>query len=98
VLDELPADRYARRDLLQMTRDPSRPDPSSRGEWRRRLDRIAADLNVLLVMFAIGLATLDLTFLVTQRVIDRLPQVMRVVHIDGSAPQSSFASAQPEVR
>ena len=50
------------------------PNRSRRREWLRRLDRIAADLNVLLVMFAIGLATLDLTFLVTQRVIDRLPR------------------------
>ena len=44
----------------------------------KRLDRIAADLNVVLVVFAVGLATLDLTFLVTQRVIERLPQVTRV--------------------
>jgi hypothetical protein len=48
------------------------------GEWFKRLDRVASDLNVVLVVFAVGLATLDLTFLVTQKVIERLPQVTRV--------------------
>jgi hypothetical protein len=37
-----------------------------------RIDRIAADLNVVLLIFAVGLATLDLTFMVTQKVVDRL--------------------------
>ena len=49
----------------------------ARKEWLRRLDRVAGDLNVLLVVVAVGLATLDLTFLFTQRVIDRLPQMTR---------------------
>lgn len=51
----------------------------------RRLDRIAADLNVLLIAFAIGLASLDLTVLVAQHVIDRLPQMTRVVYVDPPA-------------
>lgn len=46
----------------------------------RRLDRIAGDLNVLLVVIAVGLATLDLTFLVTQKVVEHLPPVTRIVH------------------
>ena len=62
-----------------MLREPLLPN-RSRKEWLRRLDRIAADLNVLLIAFAIGLATLDLTFLLTQHVIDRLPQTTRVVY------------------
>jgi len=49
-----------------------------------RVDRIAADLNVVLLIFAVGLATLDLTFLVTQRVVDRLPQVTRLA--DNATP------------
>jgi hypothetical protein len=49
-------------------------------ETLRRIDRIAGDLNVLLVVVAIGLATLDLTFLLTQKVIDHLPPVTRVVY------------------
>ncbi len=49
-------------------------------EILRRMDRLAGDLNVLLVVIAIGLATLDFTFLVTQRVIEKLPQVTRVAH------------------
>lgn len=51
----------------------------ARREWLRRLDRVAGDLNVLLVLVAIGLATIDATMLFSQRLIDRLPQVTRVV-------------------
>jgi hypothetical protein len=52
----------------------------------RRIDRVVADLNVLLVVVAIGLATLDVTFFVTQKVVDHLPQVTRVTY---DAPSSS---------
>ena len=45
-----------------------------------RMDKVAAELNVVLVVIAIGLAALDVTFLVTQKVIDRLPQVTRVTY------------------
>ena len=47
-------------------------------EMARRVDRIAGDLNVLLVVIAIGLAALDMTFLVTQKVMDNLPPITRV--------------------
>lgn len=43
-----------------------------------RVDKVASDLNVVLIVFAVGLATLDFTFMVTQKVIDRLPQVTRM--------------------
>jgi hypothetical protein len=60
-----------------------------------RVDKIAADLNVVLLIFAVGLATLDLTFLVTQRVVDRLPQVTRLV--DDATPTASVpATAAPQ--
>ena len=49
-------------------------------EVARRIDRIAGDLNVLLVVIAVGLATLDLTFLVTQKVVEHLPPITRVMH------------------
>jgi hypothetical protein len=52
----------------------------------QRVDKIAADLNVILLIFAVGLATLDFTFLVTQKVIDRLPEVTRVVDAPASTP------------
>jgi hypothetical protein len=55
---------------------------SVRKTWLRRLDRVAGDLNILLVVFAIGLATLDLTFLVSEQVIDDLPVMTRVVTIE----------------
>ena len=53
----------------------------------RRVDRVAADLNVLLVVVAIGLAALDVTFLVTQKVVDNLPPVTRISY--DTAPPSS---------
>jgi hypothetical protein len=58
-------------------------DRSSWKELAQRLDRLAGDLNVLLVVVAIGLATLDATFFFTQKVVDHLPPVTRVVYADG---------------
>jgi hypothetical protein len=56
-------------------------------ELLRRMDRVAADLNVLLVVIAIGLAALDVTFLVTQKVVDNLPPITRISY--DTAPPSS---------
>ena len=56
-------------------------------EMARRVDRIAGDLNVLLVVIAIGLAALDMTFLVTQKVMDNLPPITRVSY--DQAPPSA---------
>jgi hypothetical protein len=47
-------------------------------ETLRRADRVAADLNVLLVVVAIGLAALDMTFFVTKAVVDNLPPISRM--------------------
>jgi hypothetical protein len=52
----------------------------------RRLDRVAGDLNVLLVVIALGLATLDFTFLITQKVVDHLPPV---THISAETPAAA---------
>jgi len=52
----------------------------------QRVDKVAADLNVVLLIFAVGLATLDFTFLVTQKVVYRLPQVTRVIDQPVSTP------------
>ena len=41
--------------------------------WIGLVDKAAADLNVVIFVFAVGLATLDLTVIFTQHVIDRLP-------------------------
>ncbi|MBV9827718.1 MAG: hypothetical protein JO001_18965 [Alphaproteobacteria bacterium] len=49
-------------------------------EILRRADRIAGDINVLLVVIAIGLATLDATFFVSQKVVDHLPPITRIDH------------------
>ena len=58
-------------------------------EALRRADRIAGDLNILLMVIAIGLATLDLTFLVTQKVVEQLPPITRLAH--DAAPPSTPA-------
>ena len=70
-----------------MSNPMSPRNPTFLREWMRRLDRAAAELNVLLVVFAIGLAALDVTFLLSAQVIDRLPQVVRVV--DAERPAAS---------
>jgi hypothetical protein len=64
---------------------------SKKNQIMQRIDKVAADLNVVLLIFAVGLATLDLTFLVTQKVVDRLPQVTRLV--DDAAPAADAAPA-----
>ena len=56
-------------------------------EKLRRLDRVMADLNVLLVVIAIGLATLDMTFVVTQKVVDNMPPIGQIS--DGAPVPSS---------
>ena len=75
-----------------MKRGPSPDIRSALGERMRRLDRFAADLNIVLIMFAIGLATLDLTFLVTQRVVERLPELVRVNYVEQSASAGDAAA------
>lgn len=64
------------------------------GRFMQRLDRVAGDLNVILLVFAVGLATLDFTFLVTQKVIDRLPQVTRLAQDADAAPMPVAPSPQ----
>jgi len=66
--------------------------PSVRKDWLRPLARAAGELNVLLVVFAIGLAVLDLTFLFSERVIDRLPQVIRVIDVEPPVASPSRSS------
>ena len=59
----------------------NRPEPHiAWPEWLRRLDGAAGDLNVLLVVFAIGLAALNLTFLLSQIMIGQLPTAGRVIN------------------
>jgi hypothetical protein len=60
-------------------------------QFFQRIDRIAGDLNVVLLVFAVGLATLDLTFMVTQKVVDRLPQVTRLA--DDASPVAAATPA-----
>ena len=56
-------------------------------EFFRRVDRVAGDLNVLLVVLAMGLAMLDFTMFVTQRMIDNLPPITQVS--DSQTPPSA---------
>jgi hypothetical protein len=69
---------------------------AKRKEWLRRLDRTAGDLNALLGVFAIGIATLDLTCLIGQHIVDRLPQVTRVVYAEApTTPNLAAGQAIP---
>jgi hypothetical protein len=63
-------------------------------QFLQRADRVAADLNVILLVFAVGLATLYFTFLVTQKVIDRLPPMTRMVQDQWPATPSPAPEAQ----
>jgi hypothetical protein len=60
-------------------------------EFLRRADKIAGDLNVVLFIFVVGLATLDFTFLLTQKVVEALPPATRIVHDQSDWP----ATPQP---
>lgn len=55
-------------------------------DFVRRLDRVAADINVVLLVIALGLATLDITFFVTEAVVDHLPPV---THASYDPPNSA---------
>jgi hypothetical protein len=79
-----------------MPRKPSPSNAAAPREWLRRLDRIAADVNVMLVLFAIGIAVLDVTFLLSQRLIDRLPELTRVTYVAHPAPPNVVAG-QPNL-
>ena len=62
----------------------SQPGRPSLRDLLNRIDRVAGDLNVLLVVIALGLATLDVTFFVTERIIDGLPQI---THVNYDTPE-----------
>lgn len=68
-----------------------------RRDWLRRLDRLAADLNIVLVMFAIGLGILDLTFVFSQRLLELLP-VTRVVYTDTGQGAPISAAVRTDLR
>jgi hypothetical protein len=55
----------------------------------RKVDRVAADLNVVLMLFVIGLGVLDLTCLFGQQVVSRLPELATYAH---AAPPADDAS------
>jgi hypothetical protein len=71
---------------------PRKPRARVYTEQLKQLDRVAGDLNVVLVMFAIGLATLDLTFVASQRVLDHLPELTGATLIDGSSTAPNTAA------
>jgi hypothetical protein len=58
----------------------------SRKSWLHRLDQAAADLNIVLLLFAIGLAMLDLTLLVTPLLVHQLRPLTQSFTADVSTP------------
>jgi hypothetical protein len=62
----------------------------------QRLDRVTGDLNVLLTAVAIGLATLDMTCFVSQRLVDNLPKATRIAYADApTVTLSTTSDAEP---
>ncbi len=55
-------------------------------QYLATLDRAGAQVNALLVVIAIGLVVLDMTVLLSQHVIARLPQVERLTDANNAAP------------
>jgi len=52
-------------------------------KFMKKLDDACAVVNVFLVVIAIGIGTLDLTFLVTNNIMKNMPQITRVVFVEG---------------
>jgi hypothetical protein len=77
---------------------PRKPLAKPYTDQLKRLDRIVGDLNVVLVMLAIGLATLDLTFVASQKLLDHLPELTGVALLDGSDATSNTAANWAEPR
>jgi hypothetical protein len=79
---------YGPRGPADLMKHPLPQQRPSFREFFHRVDRVAADLNVLLVVVAMGLAMLDFTMFVTQHMIDNLPPVT-VVSDNQQAPSSA---------
>ena len=78
---------------------PQQSSPIGKSKvWLRRLDSLASDLNPLLVVFAIGLVVLNLTCLIGQDIVDRLPPVTRVVYEEQSATPPGLPAGLPILR
>lgn len=76
----------------------NRLSPQTRMSFKdlvQRLDRVAGHLNVLLVVVALGLATLDFTFFLTEKIVDALPPVTHISY-DSNAPQQA-STQQPHL-
>jgi hypothetical protein len=74
---------------------PRKPLAKLYTDQLKRLDRVAGDLNVVLVMLAIGLTTLDLTFVASQKLLDHLPELTGAPLLDGSDIISNTARTGP---
>ena len=61
---------------------PKKPMSKAVVDHVNRLDRVAADLNILLVLFAIGLGIMNLTVLLGENLVRHLPEMMRVTVVD----------------
>jgi len=66
---------------------------SSLKSFAQRVDTAAGHLNVVLVVIALGLATLDFTFFVTEKVVDSLPPVTHIA-VDAPPPATPSQAAQ----
>jgi hypothetical protein len=79
-----------------MPRGPSLHNRPARKAWLGRLDQVVGSLNVLLVVIAIGLATLDLTCLFSEQIIDYLPQMARAFDVGQPTASPGWSTDQTE--
>jgi len=59
------------------------------------LDRIAAEMNAVLIVVAIGLAVLDMTVFAGEQIARRLPEVVRVTDSSEPAVPPALPPGQP---
>ncbi len=79
-----------------MPRGPSPHKRPARKAWLGRLDQVVGSMNVLLIVIAIGLATLDLTCLFSKQIIDHLPQMARAFDVGQSTASPDWSTDQSD--
>ena len=65
-----------------------------RSQLFSRLDRIAAEMNAVLIVVAIGLAVLDMTVYASEQIARRLPEVVRVTYSSEPAVPAALPAGQ----
>jgi hypothetical protein len=73
----------------------SQRNPNRTERWTSRLNRVAGELNIFLMVMAIGLAILDFTCFFAFKVRDALPSPARVAAEPALISKPAIAAGQP---